>query len=628
MSAWARVGGMLGAGLLSGAMGAAWAGGSMDVGDGVTAEYKLTLNYSVSMRVEEQAQALINGPIDPFQSQVAPDGQLVGFTHTGLPTTINFDDGNRNFDKGDLTHNRVTAFGEFKLSGESAGIVTSGDIFYDHVYAPKGKKNANTSPDTVNKSRPESNAFNEFTEHARKFNGYRARLLDAYVYTDFMLGDEATLNLRLGQQVVAWGESLFLYGMALSQGRADATRAYVPGAETKEILLPTNQVAMRLSPGFWDLTFLAYYKLDFKETEIFPYGDYLSIADLVGPGGEIAYGSVNPAYAETCPGLLAIPGTPADLSVLCELGGGVGGPLFGAQPNIMVPRGPDILPDQDGQWGAGVTFPLGTTASMGLYHLRYHNANPSVILTPGFAPVTERPPLTTSIINQYVPVLYQVAYAEGIHLTGLSFSTVLFGVNVAGEVLYRQNADVQVQADISGVRSPVYTRGDFHQFLVSALWVTNPNIWFEEFIALGEAGYVRVDKIQPFEENQGGHVDGINVVEGGDVPFNDRESYGFQTLFFLNKRNLFDGWDFKVNAAWGQIVKGNPSLTAAFGALYGEDDRRAGLGFGLQYLQNFEVSASYNMFLGNPETTIGESTLAAHPYTDRDYVALNIKYNL
>lgn len=595
-------------------LGGAARAGTLPVGNGLEAEYKLTLNYSLSVRTRNPSQALINGPIDPLQSQLAPPGQLVGFTHTGLPTTINFDDGDRNFKKWALTHNRLTIYGETQINGESSGLILSGDAFYDDVY--RRMNNDNDSPETVNKSGPN----NEFSDAARKYDGQRLRLLDAYVFSDFNFGEEATLNLRLGQQVIAWGESLFLYGMALSQGRADATRAYVPGAETKEILLPTNQVAFRFSPG-GGLTFLGYYKLDFKPTEIFPIGDFLAVQDLVGPGGTVAHGSINPAYAQGCPGLLKFDPLP-DLSSVCNFNG-VGGPILGAQPYIDVPRGDDILPSRWGQWGAGVTYPITGNTNAGLYYLRYHSSNPYVKLDPGFAQVTTTPPLTTSVINQYVPVMYHVGYAGGIHLFGASASTVLGPFNVAGELIYREHVDVQVQALISGVLSPVYTRGKILQTLVSALYVNNPGFFYDEFIFVGEAGFFHLMSVDPFKPEPG-----IIPVEGGTKPFNDDDSAGYQTLFLATKRNMVPGWDFKTQFAFGQIVKGNPSLTAAFGALYGEGDMRAGLGFGMQYVQNLEFALSYNKFMGNPDSKIGDSPLFEHPYADRDYLALSIKYNL
>ena len=52
------------------------------------------------------------------------------------------------------------------------------------------------------------------------------------------------------------------------------------------------------------------------------------------------------------------------------------------------------------------------------------------------------------------------------------------------------------------------------------------------------------------------------------------------------------------------------------------------LGITGQYLQNFELSLSYNAFFGDVNKHIGNSTLKANPYVDHDYLALSAKFNL
>src|SRR3546814_8298170 len=96
------------------------------------------------------------------------------------------------------------------------GLELRGDAFYDDVYH---HRNDNDSPETVSKT---DGAYNEFSGEAQYYGGARARLLDAYVFGTWYLGDETVLNLRLGQQVADWGESMFFDGIALAQeiGRA------------------------------------------------------------------------------------------------------------------------------------------------------------------------------------------------------------------------------------------------------------------------------------------------------------------------------------------------------------------------------------------------------------------------
>lgn len=587
--------------------------GSFDVGE-LSGSYKLTLNYGVGVRMQDQDQRLIAGEVDPLLITVLPGDrpgqppQLVSFGHTGLPTQINFDDGNRNFDKYSAFTNRASILGELEFTYRNYGLVVSGDAFYDWAYT---HRNDNDSPDTVNKTGPND----EFTEQTETYDGRRARLLDAYVYGDWFFGEDISLNLRLGQHLVAFGDSLFFLGMASSQSPADATKAFVPGAEVKQILLPTQQVSMSLGIGY-DWTILGYYKLEYANTEIFPVGDYFSPSDAVGPGATFVYGSINPVYLDGCPGLL-----PEPLDQLCNLGGI--GAVTGATPTINSYRAQDIKPSDHGQWGAGIKYQLSGNTNVGLYYLRYHDTNPAVILNPGFAPFATIPPVTTQIINQYVPVTYNVKYFDGIDMAALGLSTTIGPVNFTSELSYRHNAVTSVQADVSDVLSPIFTRGDFAQLLMSGIYAANPHFFFDDLALVGEFGYLRLLDAEVVESTPG-----IIMRGNGDEPFYDEDSAGFQTLAIPTRHNLVPGWDFSLPISYGYLFYGNPSMSGAFGPLYGEGDQRLSVGVSMRYLQNLQVGVSYNMFFGDAGKTIGESTLKANPYVDRNYLSFNVKYLL
>ena len=606
--------------------------GSLDLW-GTDTEYKLTLNYAAAMRLRKQDPRLIDGPVDPlvpgaFVMEPGQPPQLVGFTHTGLPNTINIDDGNRNFNRYSLVHNRLTAFGELQFKREGYGAIFSGDAFYDQVYR---QKNDNDTPregtgQTVNTM---GIPVNQFTPETRRFDGLRARLLDAYVYLDHSFTDEIALNLRVGQQVVAWGESLFLRGIALSQGRADATRSSVPGAEIKELLLPVKQVGLQLSLNN-RLTLLGHYKLEFKETELFPQGDFLSPADLIGPGATFTYGSINPAYVEGCPGLLDlgnfIPLPGLDLSGPCELGG-LGGALLNAPPFIYVYREKDIKPSDWGHYGAGLKFAATPITTVGLFFLRYADSNPSVRLNPDFAIAGYVPglgtPITTELFNQYAPTTYNLEYFGGIKLYGSSISSTLGPFNVGGEINYHQGIDTQVQTIISGVLSPVFTRADIGQVLMSAIYAGNPDFLVDDIAWVTEAAYHHVYKVHEFPSEPG-----IIPVGDGKQLFGNRNAWGVQTLLLGTRRNTFPGWDLKTQLSFGALVKGNPSISGQFGPLYGEGDQRLGVGAGFQYLQNLEFGLNYQKFFGNADRFMrGSPVVFQNPYSDRDYLAFNIKYN-
>lgn len=637
--------------------------GSLDL-FGIGTEYKLTLGYAVARRMEEPEQALINGPIDimqvslntnPLECPTLPTPCLGSFGHTGLPTTILFDDGNRDFRKGALLNNRVSAYGEvqFKLDRlglGDIGVVASGAGHYDRVFL---EPNDNDSPDTVNRHMPivdgrPTGDPRAWTREAEETNGRRVRLLEAYAYGQWYLTDEIGLSLRAGRHLAAWGESLFFPGIVSAQGPFDATKANVPGVEIKEILLPVNQVSLQMSLTS-KLTVLAYNQFDYGETEIYPQGDFFSPADLVGPGATFGYASINPLHPEQChkPSVNGAAPTAPGQGPLCVLAG-----QFTNQPfNIMTLRTPDQKPDDEDnkrQYGLGLKYSLLPNFNVGAYYIRYNNHNPGVRLNMGYAYVgdTGGQPVTTQQFNVRVPVSYTVTYASDIEMKALSFSTVFWVFNIGGEIIRRENVDTSIEAVISGVVAPVGTRGDTTTAQMSLLYVNNPDfLMYDEVVVIGEFGYTVVDRSEARRNEDGicytdptpnddtrpadcdpGKQPG-EYLESGNTLFYDKSAYAGQVLILPKGRNVFSGWDIGTPISLAYL-DGTPSTPGVFGALYGDGDMRWSVGVTAQYLQNLEFALSYNGFEGDPDKHIGRSTLKANPYVDHDYLALSIKYNL
>lgn len=585
--------------------------GSYELGDNTTLDTKLTLNYGLAVRIKNPSSELVNGPVEPIELVRNYNGMAISALHTGLPISANFDDGDRNFKSGSLINNRLSALAELQLTHDNYGLSVSGDGFYDDVY--RRGNNQNDSVDTVNQTGP----VNEFSDGTRYYDGQRFRLLDAYAYGSWSLGESAELTVRAGKHAVLWGESLFLSGVSSAQGTADATKAFVPGAEIKQILLPVKQVSFdMLLPA--NLTLLGYYKLDFKPNEIFPTGDYFSPADGVGPGAIFNYGSANPLYGGDC----ASPDALGQLSFLCKLNG-IPGRILGAPKDILVFRGPDIRPSKWNQWGAGLKYPVTDGTTVGLYYLRYNDPNPSVQLNFGYPVIATQPRvLTTEVLGLRVPETYQVRYFSGINMLATSFSTTLFGLNVAGEVGYRDGLPISVQGLVAGDYAPFFVRGKQTQAQVSTIYAANPGLPFVDDISfVTETAYFHVNST-----GQAPQDPGILQVGNGDTLFYNRNSWGFQSLAILTKRNVLPGWDASSPISYGGIVKGNPSMPGSFGALYAEGDFRLSVGYSMQYLQNLQVGVTYNFFFGDAGRRIGNTTLAANPYADRDYATFNVKY--
>ena len=401
--------------------------GSFDL-FGIDGNYQLLGTYSAAWRMEKPGDGIINTP--PSPEIPIPD-------FLKLPESNNFDDGDRNFKRGSMVNNRVSLLGEFQLQYEDFGLLVRGDAFYDGVYYDT---NDNRSLLTMNRTdgdpqfEPDTQV-DAFSDIARYRSGRRARVLDAYVYGSWYLGESAALNVRLGRHIAAWGESLFMSGVALAQAPADATKATVPGADVKSILLPVNQLSMQLALTN-ELTLLGQYKLEFKPVELNPVGEFFSVTDVVGPGAQFIWGIKNPLYFPTLADINLLSGqTPEALQLIADLVG-VGAPLQGVtgllqdaldrldpllpdvglpldiipQPNtpryINVVRGNDKKPSDHGQWGLGLKYQVTPETNLGLYRLRYHNTTPAPIQNYGFATLLPGqnglPPLTTEISRPWV----------------------------------------------------------------------------------------------------------------------------------------------------------------------------------------------------------------------------------
>lgn len=265
--------------LLGMGMGAAQAGETIDLGDGLNLDWRLNLSYGLGVRVAN-------------------------------PSPLLTSEGNRNFDKGALTANRLGALFESKLSKGSSGLVFSGSVFYDNVYHS-------------------SNDYRPFSSDAERYGGGYARLLDTYVYTGFDIGS-ARANVRLGRQVVNWGESMYFANIAAAQGPSDAAKSASPGAEIKEVLLPEDQISasLELTPN---LSLLAHYQFGFHETLLPAVGMYTSTTDLLGPGA-------------------------------------------------FTHRG-EIMPSKSGQWGIGARYRVTNETEVGVYYLDYKDRSPNLVVT-------------------------------------------------------------------------------------------------------------------------------------------------------------------------------------------------------------------------------------------------------
>ncbi|MGB1580559.1 MAG: DUF1302 domain-containing protein [Nevskiales bacterium] len=607
----------------------------------IEAKYTLVGNYAAGWRLEEPSDRIINSPT----RESVPIAEELKF-----PESNNHDDGNRNFDKHDLVVHRASLLGDIEFRWKDYGLLLRGDLFYDDVYA-NNASNAHDAPDRINTTQ---DPFNSFTDSADEFSGARARLLDAYVYGDFYFGDTMALQVRLGRHIAAWGQTLFFNGLALSQATADATRATVPGAEVKSILLPTNQVSFRFTLNE-KITLLGQYQFEFKPFELNPVGEFYSPADVVGPGREFAYGIRNPFDPSVLASFdLTDQNTLAEIVMTvdqvfdeqlnsAQLQAALQQLPIGFLPSLFLPELPgdplnaprnlgpsyagDIEPDDDDkQYGFGIEYAITDITLLGAYYLRYHQKTPTVQLNYGqltvigeqeILPGVMSPNVTTADLGLLVPETYNIRYFDNVDLYAIGFSTVLFGINWGGEFLRREGVDVLVDVD-NGVNGlvPTPTRANTNQVILNGIYTTRPQFYFDTLTIVGELGWIQVEDVEPQQSNQGAN-EGVFY---DDLTFKDEQAYAAAFLAFLDKRNVFAGWDLRIPISLQRAIRGRAPLNGAFGSLFDERDTRVGIGAEFTRLQKLTLGVNYSGFTG------GDPHFFDRPLADRDTISVNAKY--
>lgn len=514
--------------------------GNVDLGSGFSLDYLANLTYSLAVRTDD------------------PDAKLT--------SNVNGDDGDRNYDKGALINNRLAVLAETNFHYQSYGVFVRGSAFYDDAYF---HKNDNDSPATVNRT----GDYNQYTGSARDYLGKRARLLDAYAYGTFSVGPTA-LDVRVGNQVVSWGESLFFPNMSGAQAPADATKSNVPGTEVKEILLPTGQVYAQ-----WGLTdrfsVMGYYQWEWKGTELNPVGGYFSTSDVTGPGAAFL---LVPSLAPLAP--------------------------FGISTHV--PRGRDQDPDDSGQWGSGVRYLFGEATELSLYYINYHDKNPA-----GAAISTTT--MTLPVVGTLtIPTGYNVVYIDDIKMSAVALSTEVMGTAIGAEVSYRDGAGVSVNVGTS----PTVTRGNVWQGNLNATKLFLPTALWDSLTVLGEVSYLHVQD-----------VDAIVVPATLTAPearyadlSNTRDATAIQFLVQAGYKQVFAGWDLTLSLVNGYDLSGKSSISGALGSYTGKGDIRYAVGGALKYLNNLELGLTYNGYAGG--ASLENRTLA-----DRSYAAFNAKYS-
>ena len=315
----------------------------------LTGSLDSTLSYGLAWRVSDR------------------DSELIGTANGGSAYSLNGDDGNLNYDRGDLINNTAKVTSEMALQYKMFGLFARGTAFYDFE---------NNDADR---------ARTELSDDALDLVGKDAELLDAYITADF---DLATMpsQVRVGSQVLSWGESTFIQNGINVINPFDVSKLRVAGAELKEGLIPVGMISASISPTD-NITFEGFYQYDWENVEIDPVGSYWNTNDSGGVGGDkvmLGFGRISDLGSSWSAGALA-DGAFAGLQ-----GAGLidSTEVRNTDPRFnMVPRGANVYADNDGQYGVAmrVYAPGLNDTEFGFYYMNYHSRMPVVSSKTGTA---------------------------------------------------------------------------------------------------------------------------------------------------------------------------------------------------------------------------------------------------
>jgi hypothetical protein len=186
----------------------------------------------------------------------------------------------------------------------------------------------------------------------------KVRLLDLWVSKEFEINDQRA-RLRIGNQVINWGESMFLAGGINQTNAVDLMRLSQPGTQLKEAMLPAPMASFATGLGH-GLNMEAYVQTHWNRNYFPPVGSYWSTSTIGNGASSFANGT----------------------------------------PNVAMPTG--NTPRNGGQYGVALHYkPESIQADMGFYAMRYHDKSPVAVTPNGgatqFTYLQDRLMLGTSI---------------------------------------------------------------------------------------------------------------------------------------------------------------------------------------------------------------------------------------
>ncbi|EON93943.1 hypothetical protein MARLIPOL_01400 [Marinobacter lipolyticus SM19] len=603
---------------------------SFNVGD-VEAQFNTTLSYGATFRTEERDRRLIaQGNLGP---EFAPGGSMENIG----ASTNNYDDGNLNFEKGDVVSHvakgRSELFLNYNVMGDyldRVGALVRGRYWYDFEL-----KDGDRAVDDVGQQR-------ELNDDA-KDNASGGELLDAYVFSDWYLGN-VPLSLRYGKQVVSWGESTFIQGGINVINPIDVPAFRAPGSELKDALLPVEMFYM--SAGVTEnVTLETFVQADWEPVRPDDCGTFFSTNDFASDG---------------C-GPVLLAGQLPDSQALAQ--------------GFIAPRLGDQEADSKDQFGVALRWyvPALNDSELGFYYIKYNSRLPYVsgLVNNPASPEgsqTNDPTKPTATFPSYF-----IEYPENINLYGISINTTIpGGYSLGAEYSFRDNVPIQwnafelllggIQArtDADGNQTPLSllerqrleeagganlagTAVDgYDRFKVSQAQFTLIK-FFDQVMGASRMSFITefgATYIHDFPDTDEARYGRSGTFGVGEIPlealggfdicaaganlntnycnnegFTTDFSWGYRARLVWDYNNVFAGINLSPQLAWSHDVEG---YSPQPGGAFNEGSKAIGLSVQAVYQNKITGNIGYtNFFGGKPYNEL----------TDRDFVSASVSYS-
>ena len=568
--------------------------GRARLGTAATGAFALSLLASTSAFAVEGNLGEVNLQIDPTitvgaSMRVSPrDCVNVGTGNGGCGwRSDNQDNGNLNFDRGDLIGANVKAIADMSATWENFGAFVRARAFYDLIY-------------TNNRLR-----FRDLNHDAQQRLNSNVDILDAYAYWNSEVAD-MPFSLRVGNMVQNWGESLFIRNGINQFVSLDVASIRQAGSEVKEALQPMPMVYGSLGvTGL--LTLEGFWQFGHSFTEPDPAGSFFQVDDLIGPGA--------------LPLILAGPDAP-------------NGTALPPYPLAIYQTDDRNESNPLSQFGLSARYYatwLNQGTDLGLYYVHYNS----------------RSLFLNFYLQEDGTPYYRYFYPGNINLFGASFNTSLAGSALSGEISYIPDGPMGVNTADQLYQMPAYGGG----LLTTLDGITNGEATtgvIESDLIQGQLGTItQFNTSHPVVKaidadvmtlvvnpgfvwapnagdgkpvnrsgaERGGYytATATGLVETGTV-YADQFSWGYRLSLSANYNNVLNTpWTLTPSIAWSHDVMGNSPNTITAG--FQENTKQYTLGLEGDYRNLWKVNLSFTSYLGNPDR---------NQNLDKDFVAFSV----